>query len=129
MEKSQGMLLERMGKGIELIVGARFDRQFGPIVLVGLGGTGVEVYKDVAIRLAPVTEAEAEAALLSLAGARLLQGYRGRPKADLQAIRNLIAAFSRLLMELGDRAASIDLNPVLCNDTGALIADARIMLR
>lgn len=128
MEKSEGMYVERMGSGVEVIVGSRFDRQFGPIVLVGLGGTSVEIYKDVAIRMAPLDAAQAREAILGLKGARLLTGYRGKPAADLEALAGFVAAFSEVAMTLGDRIESVDLNPVLCSPTGVTLADARIML-
>jgi acyl-CoA synthetase (NDP forming) len=111
-----------------MILGSRFDAQFGPLVVVGIGGTGVEIYQDVAICIAPVTGAQATSALASLKGARLLQGHRGQPPVDLAALSRLVVAFSQLVYELADRVESVDLNPVLCSAEGVLIADARIML-
>lgn len=123
-----GALIEEMVAGVELIVGARYDLQFGPVVLAGLGGTAVEVYRDVALRMAPLTRDEARSMLLGLQGAELLRGHRGSEGVDLEAVAGLVADFSELIMDLGDRVESIDLNPVMCTAEGCAIADARIML-
>lgn len=124
----RGVLLDEMSGGVELIVGSKNDPQFGPIVVVGLGGTSVELYKDVSIRLAPLTEAEALSAVERLGASPLLYGYRGAALADTKALSRLIAHFSNLVYELGPLVESIDLNPVFCGPAGAFIADARIML-
>src|SRR5207244_6283747 len=81
-------------KGVELIVGARRDPRFGPLALVGLGGVYAELLRDVAVGLAPVSEAEADRMLRSLAGAPLLFGARGRPPLDLAAAARAGAALA-----------------------------------
>lgn len=128
LEKFDGVLVEEMVAGIELIVGARYDLQFGPVVLAGLGGTAVEVYRDVALRMAPLTPDEAQSMLLGLQGAELLKGHRGAEGVDLVALSGMLADFSNLVMDLGEAFESIDLNPVMCSAEGCTIADARIML-
>jgi len=128
LDKFEGALIEGMVAGVELIVGARYDLQFGPVVLAGLGGTAVEVYRDVALRMAPLTPDEARSMLLGLQGAELLQGHRGSPGVDLAALSGMLADFSNLIMALGEDFESIDLNPVMCSAEGCTIADARIML-
>ena len=122
-----GVIIEEMVKGIELIVGSKFDNQFGTVIMVGLGGTSVEVYKDVAIRLAPIKKQDALHAVLSLTAAPLLQGYRGAEPVHLDMLSNLIVRFSRLAHALAGTISSIDCNPVFCNSTRAIVADARFL--
>ena len=124
-----GVVVDEMVRGVELIVGAKEDPQFGTVVLVGIGGTSVEVYKDVAIRMAPVSADEARVALSRLEGRALLHGHRGGPAADVGALARLIEAFSAVAHDLSDVAESIDLNPVIATPERAVVADARIMLR
>jgi len=128
LEKFDGVLVEEMVAGIELIIGARYDLQFGPVVLAGLGGTAVEVYRDVALRMAPLTPDEARSMLLGLQGAELLKGHRGSEGVDLVALAGMLAHFSNLVMDLGEAFESIDLNPVMCSADRCVVADARIML-
>ena len=124
-----GVLLDEMvAGGVELIVGAKQDPQFGTVLLLGLGGTSVELYKDVALRMAPVTPDQALDALRTLAGFPLLDGYRGRPKTDLDSLAALVARFSEVAYALGDAVSSLECNPIFATPTGALVADARIML-
>jgi succinyl-CoA synthetase beta subunit len=124
-----GLLVEEMLPGSELIVGAKVDFQFGPVVLLGIGGTGVEIYRDTVIRMAPVTEKDVQAMLAGLKGARLLQGYRGADPISVPDLIRLMLAFSALVMDLENDIESIDLNPVKCTGRRCVVADARIMLR
>jgi acyl-CoA synthetase (NDP forming) len=129
MEGFAGMVVEAMLSGLELIVGAKVDFQFGPVILLGMGGTGVEVYRDVALRMAPLKEADVESMIQGLKGRPLLEGYRGKKPIDRQSLTGLLLKFSSLVMDLHPRIESIDLNPVLCSETRAIVADARIMLK
>ena len=124
----RGMLIEEMVSGVELIVGGRFDAQFGAVVLLGIGGTGVEIYRDVVVRLAPVEAADVPAMISELIGAPLLAGHRGAPVANTAALAETVAVFSRLLAALGPRFSSADLNPVFCSPTRCVVADARILI-
>lgn len=128
IEGFQGVLLDETASGVELFLGARQDPQFGTVVLAGIGGTAVEVYKDVAIRMAPLDEADALEALSALQGRALLEGFRGSPPVDRQAVAHLLASFSEAAHDLRDDVESVDLNPVFASPKGALIADARLML-
>ena len=125
----QGLLLDQMVQGVEMIVGAKEDPQFGTVVVVGIGGTSVEVYKDVSIRMAPVSIAEAMNAIESIKGRKLLEGYRGKEPANKEKLAELIVSFSEMAFDLREEVESIDLNPVLCNREKAVIADARFVLR
>lgn len=126
--KFSGILIEEMVAGEELIVGASIDHQFGPVVLVGIGGTAVEIYQDVAIRMAPLVEKDVESMLGHLKGRKLLSGFRGAEAIDLGKLTEVLLGFSALLMDLEPYIESIDLNPLLCSAKQCLIADARIML-
>jgi hypothetical protein len=122
-----GVIIEEMARGFEMIVGSKYNDQFGTVIMVGLGGTAVELYKDVAIRLAPIKKSEALRMVLSLKAAPLLQGYRGAEPIHLEALSNLIEQFSKMASGLSDTIASIDCNPVFCSAKHAVIADARFM--
>jgi acyl-CoA synthetase (NDP forming) len=122
-----GFLVQSMAApGLELIVGARRDPVFGPVVLVGLGGVWVEALGDVALRLAPVDRTEAEAMLAELRGARLLDGFRGALPVDRGALAEIIVAVSRLIVAEPD-VVELDLNPVIARADGALVVDARML--
>ena len=125
----QGLLLDQMVQGVEMIVGAKEDPQFGTVVVVGIGGTSVEVYKDVSIRMAPVSIAEAMNAIESIKGRKLLEGYRGKEPANKEKLAELIVSFSEMAFDLREEVESIDLNPVLCNQERSVIADARFVLK
>ena len=129
LERFEGILIEETARGAELIIGSKQDPQFGTIVLAGIGGTSVEIYKDVAIRMAPVSPTEALTALRSLRGRRLLEGYRGAEAVDLEGLTETIARFSELAHALRDEVDSIDLNPVFCSAEKTVIGDARLMLK
>jgi succinyl-CoA synthetase beta subunit len=128
LEGFTGILVEEMLMGAELIIGATNDYQFGPVILMGIGGTGVEIYKDTVIRMAPVTEADVHAMVEGLRGAELLKGYRGGESIGMPELNRLMLAFSELVMDLKDNMSSIDLNPVKCTASRCVAVDARIML-
>jgi acyl-CoA synthetase (NDP forming) len=124
----RGLVVEPMApSGIELIVGLRRDPQFGPVVLVGLGGTLAEVLDDVAVRLAPLDHAAAESMLDDLRGARLLDGVRGGPSIDRAAVASMLVALGRLGVERSD-VLEVDLNPVIATADGAIAVDALVVL-
>jgi hypothetical protein len=124
-----GMLVEEMISGIELIVGAKVDDQFGPIVLLGIGGTGVEIYKDVSLRMAPLVSKDVASMIRCLKGHQVLEGYRGSKPINLGELNRLLLTFSELVMDLESLIDSIDLNPIICSPSRCVVADARIMLR
>jgi acetate---CoA ligase (ADP-forming) len=123
-----GFVVQRMAApGLEMIVGYRRDPVFGPLILVGLGGTLVEVLRDVALRIAPVTPDEALRMLDQLHGAPLLRGARGSAPLDRAALAGLVARFSRLAMSDPPLARELELNPVIVypEGEGCLIVDVR----
>jgi acyl-CoA synthetase (NDP forming) len=128
LEGFAGLLVEEMLPGSELIVGAKVDYQFGPVILLGIGGTGVEIYQDTVIRMAPIAEKDVREMLAGLKGAKLLQGYRGAEPVSIPALSQLMLDFSALVMDLENDIESIDLNPVKCSGARCVVADARIVL-
>jgi succinyl-CoA synthetase beta subunit len=122
-----GVLVQRMArKGLELILGAKRDPQFGAMVLVGTGGVQAELWRDVALDLAPVTPERAEAMLRSLKGFPLLDGFRGAEKADLRAVSEAVAAFSSLVAAAGERIAEAEINPLIAGPWGCLAVDGLV---
>lgn len=123
-----GVVVQAMAPaGVELIAGIVRDDRFGPQVIMGLGGVFVEVLKDTALRLAPVTEAEARAMLAELRGAAMLKGARGGAPADLDAIAGLVVKISEFAARHPE-VREMDLNPVAAYATGLRVLDARILL-
>jgi acetyltransferase len=128
----QGVLVQEMApKGVEMILGMTWDEQFGPMIVLGAGGVMVEIFKDAAVKPAPLSPLEARAMLTELKTARLLDGFRGAPPADVDALINCCVRFSDFVMTTEGRFAAIDLNPVfVCAEgEGVRIADALIILR
>lgn len=126
----EGVLVAPMAaKGVEVILGIHRDSQFGPMLMAGLGGIHVEVLRDVAFAPVPVTEAEARDMLASLKGAKLLEGVRGAPPADVGALAALVVALSRFAADHAAEVEEIDLNPVLVHPKGLTVVDALVIRR
>lgn len=113
--------------GLELIAGVTHDDRFGALVMAGLGGVLVDIFRDTALRIAPITVAGARAMLDELRGAALLQGVRGSAPSDLDAIAGLIAKISEFAMSHPE-VREMDLNPVVAYSKGLRVLDARILL-
>jgi succinyl-CoA synthetase beta subunit len=128
MDAFAGMLVEEMLPGLELMAGAKVDYQFGPVILFGMGGTEVEIYKDTVLRMAPLEERDIPSMIGNLKGHPLLEGYRGSKPINVAALTRTLLAFSGLVMDMNECIESIDLNPVLCSPETCVVADARIML-
>jgi acyl-CoA synthetase (NDP forming) len=115
-----GVLVQAQAEpGEEVIVGFKVDPQFGPVVIFGLGGIFVEVLGDVALRVAPLTRADAEVMVREIKAFPLLDGARGRPKADVDALVDLIVRVSAMAMDLREQVVECDLNPVRVGEAGA----------
>jgi acetate---CoA ligase (ADP-forming) len=104
--------------GVEMMLGASRDPTFGPIVAVAVGGRLVEVLGDVAIRVPPITDAQAITMIEQIAGARLLAGVRGQPPADIESLAACIARFSAYVANQADALGSIDINPLVVQSVG-----------
>jgi acyl-CoA synthetase (NDP forming) len=121
-----GFLVQRMvGDGVELLVGVVHDASFGPVIACGAGGTAVELLKDVAVRITPLTDLDAADMVRSLATFPLLEGYRGAPKADVAALEDLLLRVSAMV-EAHPEIAELDCNPVKGLPDGAVVVDARV---
>ena len=127
-----GFLLEEMAPaGLEIAVGGMRDPQFGPLVMVGLGGIFVEVLADVSFRICPIVRLDAEEMLDELKGAVLFRGARGRNPVSREAIVDVllkVGGEKGLLMMHGDDIAEADINPLIVSDHGAVAVDARFVL-
>lgn len=124
----EGVIVEEMVEGVELIVGAKVDHQFGPVILLGIGGTAAEIYRDTILRMAPINQGDVESMVRGLKAHRLLEGYRGSQPINLEGLTRLMILFSNLVMDIETHIESIDLNPVICSRERCVVADARIML-
>ncbi len=127
-----GVLVQEMvPDAIEMILGVNNDLLFGPAVMVGLGGIFAEVFRDVSWRLAPVTLPEAHDMIHELRTVALLEGVRGRPHADIDALARTIVHLSALALDLREQVAEVDINPlfVLPDGCGVVAGDALIKLR
>jgi acetyl coenzyme A synthetase (ADP forming)-like protein len=121
-----GFLVQRMvGEGVELLVGVVHDASFGPVIACGAGGTAVELLKDVAVRITPLSDADAAEMVRSLATYPLLDGYRGAPRADVAALEDLLLRVSALV-EAHPEIAELDCNPVKVLPDGVIVVDARV---
>ncbi|HVL33933.1 MAG TPA: acetate--CoA ligase family protein [Actinomycetota bacterium] len=123
------LVQETAPSGEEVIVGVSHDRQFGPVVLFGLGGIFVEILRDVSMRVAPISRRDAYEMIHEVRGYPLLAGARGRPAADVEAVADLLCNVSRLAMDLRDRPRELDLNPVrvLAAGQGVIALDALLV--
>lgn len=126
----EGVLLQAMaGRGREVILGLSRDPQFGPVLLFGLGGIYVEVFRDVAFRLAPIREFSAQRMIEDTRAAAILRGARGEPPSDIDAVITALLRLSQLALDCPE-VAELDINPlfVYAQGQGAAVADARIRL-
>lgn len=112
----------------ELIIGMTTDAQFGPALMFGIGGILVELLEDVSFRIAPITEYDAREQIHEIKGFPILDGYRGKPKADVDAIVNVLLKISDLVTEY-EEINEMDLNPVFIYEKGLICVDARIILK
>ena len=126
----KGILLEKMvPQGVELIVGLQNDSQFGPVIMVGLGGVLTEIFRDVAFRMLPITAADAKSMLQELKGAKILQGYRGTKPIDLNMLTKALVQIGKLGVDNAGFFDSIDFNPIVVYPKSYYVVDAKILLR
>ena len=130
--KARAFLVQKMEFPVaEILVGARVDPDFGPLIVVGAGGINVELYKDVAVRIAPINEEEALEALAATKISRVLDGWRGAPPADKKAAAKTIAAVSRFIADFAGEVQEVEINPlaVFAEGKGCLALDAVIVAK
>lgn len=118
-ETASALLVQDMIQPVaELLLGARVDPEVGPIVVVGGGGVQVELFKDVSVRLAPVGVEEAVGMIRATRSGQLLEGWRGRPKGDVQAAGEAVARLSQFVADFGDRIQEVEINPLAVLEDG-----------
>jgi len=123
-----GVSVQKMaGKGLELVIGMSKESQFGPMIMFGLGGTLVEILKDVAFRFVPLTGQDAREMIRQVKAYRLLEGYRGQPPVDIKHLEELLLKVSRMIEE-NPEIKEMDINPLIAYEKGAVAVDARIIL-
>ncbi len=124
-----GILIQEMApKGVEMIIGMKRDASFGPVIMVGLGGIFVEVFKDVAFRVPPISLPDARAMIGEIKGAKLLNGYRGMEKMDCESIAAALMSVAGLSLDLGEAIRELDINPLIVypQGKGVKVVDALI---
>ena len=127
IKDAEGVLIEEMAPpGLEVIVGGVIDKQFGPVVMFGLGGILVELFKDVAFALAPIKKDDAQWLVREVKGYKLLEGYRGKPPVDINILLDMIVSVSEFVTT--GLIKEIDLNPVCLYPEGAMVLDAKILV-
>jgi len=125
----RGVLVSPMAsEGVEIIIGTKYDDQFGPVIMYGLGGVFVEILKDVSFRVLPITPAGARKMIEDTKSFPLLAGARGKPPLDQKALRKLLLLCSDIV-EAYPEIEEMDLNPVIVHEKGLSIVDARIILK
>ena len=126
-EGMEGILVQKMLHGVEVMIGVTEDSSFGPLIAFGLGGIHVEVLADVCFRVTPLTDRDAEEMIRQIRGYRLLEGYRGHPPADIDAIKSVLLRVSRMVEDIPE-IRELDLNPIfaLPPGQGCFVVDARI---
>lgn len=125
--KVEGFLVQKQVKGIEVVIGLKKDAQFGPVLMFGLGGTFIEVLRDVSFRVAPVDLKEAKEMIKEIKGYEVFNGYRGREAADTGKIAEIIVNLSNLSLARKE-IKEIDFNPVIIDGKEGLVCDAKIII-
>ena len=116
------LLVQEMVQGTEVILGARTDPQYGPFIMVGLGGVFVEVLKDISIRLLPIDQDEASQMLRELQGYPLLEAYRGQPRRDIAALVRAMTGLSQLFVNYRAVLSDLEVNPLIVRPEGSGVA-------
>ncbi|ARF15984.1 acetate--CoA ligase family protein [Sporosarcina ureae] len=120
---------EMLAEGVEVIVGVTNDPTFGPVIMFGLGGVFVEVFKDVSFRVAPITRQDAIDKMESLKGYELLKGVRNKKPVDKEAIIDVLLKVSELIQDYSNEIKEIDINPLIVYENGIVAADALIITK
>ena len=123
------LVCEQVDDGVEMVVGMSQDPRFGPVVMVGSGGVLVEILGDVTFRVPPFGRDEATRMVRELQGFPLLEGVRGRPPADVDALVDTVMAVERLALDLADDVAELDINPIVVRPQGAVALDALVVAK
>lgn len=126
----KGILLEKMvPSGIELIVGLQNDPQFGPVIMVGMGGINTEIFKDISFRVLPITKEDAKEMIEDLKGKQILKGFRGSEPVDIDMLSTALVNIGNLGTDMAAYYESIDFNPVIAYPRDYYVVDAKIILK
>ena len=123
----EGLLVQKMVKGTEVIIGGKRDVQFGPTLLVGLGGIFVEVFQDYSIGICPISTSQTRKMLQELKSYPILKGYRGRKGVNLHKLEEAILKVSRMMIK-ETTIQELDLNPIIANEKEVIAVDARVVV-
>ncbi len=124
--KKADILIQKQEQGTEVIIGAKMDSVFGPVVMFGLGGIFAEVLKDVSFRLAPITKKEAREMIQEIKGYKILKGYLGQKQVNLLKLEEILLSLSELIVT-ENKIKEIDFNPIMVDDKKAIVVDAKII--
>ena len=125
--KIDGVSIEEMVKGTEILIGSMTDTQFGKMIALGIGGIFTEIYKDVTFRLIPITKDDVKEMMNEIKGKKIFEGFRGLPQVKTEELTNLMLKISKLVEE-NPIIKEMDLNPVVATEKGLITIDARIIL-
>jgi acetyltransferase len=114
--------------GLELILGMKNDQIFGPVILLGIGGIFVEVFKEVVCRIAPITNQSARYMVRKLKGYQILEGARGKPKLSIAELEQALLDLSRLSLDFGNIISEIDINPLIVLEEGKGVTAADVLI-
>lgn len=126
IKEKEGVLLQEQIKGVEFIVGAKEDSSFGTVVMLGTGGSMVEIFNDLSFRLAPVDKKEALEMIEEVKGKIMLEGFRGEEKLNKEDFADFLVKVSKLAFE--KKVKELDFNPVIINKDGVFVCDVKIIL-
>jgi len=126
-DKFAGFVLQEMVSGIEVIIGGLRDEKFGPLVMLGVGGIFVEIMRDISFRIAPIARTDALEMMAELKAGRIFEGFRGRGVNKDEIIDAIVRA-SRVIASM-ERIKEMEFNPVIVNEEGAFVVDARFVLK
>ena len=130
--KPEGFLVQELvTNGVEIILGFHHDAQLGPVILLGMGGIAAELFRDTSLRLAPISRSDALAMINELKTFALLNGYRGRPVADVEALVGAMLAFSNMIVAIGGRLQEAEINPLFVRPRGqgVVAADGLVVVK
>ena len=125
--KIEGVLIQKMEQGIELVCGMKRDASFGPVLMFGLGGIFVEVLKDVSFAISPITKEEALNMIEEVRGYKILKGYRDQLSVNISSIADILVNLSKLSDEHSE-IKEIDLNPIFATGKNIKVADAKFLI-
>jgi len=123
------LVAEQISGGTECVIGVSHDELFGPVIMFGLGGVFIEVFRDVTFRVPPFDKDEARRMIDEVKGAALLKGARGRPKVDIKALVDTIMKVQKLAVDNAGQLAELDINPLVVLPKGVVALDALAVAR